>query len=53
MEASAAQVAGVIRFGVFELDVRSGELRRSGVLLTSRTSHSKFSSVCWSAPASS
>jgi Tol biopolymer transport system component/DNA-binding winged helix-turn-helix (wHTH) protein len=33
MEASAAQVASVIRFGVFELDVRSGELRRSGVLL--------------------
>ena len=33
MEASAAQVASVIRFGVFELDARSGELRRSGVLL--------------------
>ena len=33
MEASAAQVASVIRFGVFELDPRSGELRRSGVLL--------------------
>ena len=33
MEASAAQVTSVIRFGVFELDPRSGELRRSGVLL--------------------
>ena len=33
MEASAAQVPSVIRFGVFELDARSGELRRSGVLL--------------------
>ena len=32
MEASA-QAASVIRFGVFELDARSGELRRSGVLL--------------------
>ena len=31
MEASAAQVASIIRFGVFELDARSGELRRSGV----------------------
>ena len=34
MEASAAQVGSVIRFGVFELDARSGELRRSGVLLS-------------------
>jgi Tol biopolymer transport system component/DNA-binding winged helix-turn-helix (wHTH) protein len=34
MEASAAPVASVIRFGVFELDVRSGELRRAGVLLS-------------------
>ena len=33
MEASAVQVGSVIRFGVFELDARSGELRRSGVLL--------------------
>ena len=33
MEASAAQAGSVIRFGVFELDARSGELRRSGVLL--------------------
>jgi hypothetical protein len=31
MEASSAQLAGVVRFGVFELDVRSGELRKSGV----------------------
>jgi Tol biopolymer transport system component/DNA-binding winged helix-turn-helix (wHTH) protein len=34
MKASAAQVASVIRFGVFELDARSGELRKSGVLLS-------------------
>ena len=31
MGASSAQVACVVRFGVFELDVRSGELRRAGV----------------------
>ncbi len=31
MEASSAHAACVVRFGVFELDVRSGELRRSGV----------------------
>jgi hypothetical protein len=31
MGASSAQAPGVIRFGVFELDVRSGELRKSGV----------------------
>ena len=31
MEASAGRVVSIIRFGVFELDARSGELRRSGV----------------------
>ena len=31
MEASSAPSASVLRFGVFELDVRSGDLRRSGV----------------------
>ena len=34
MEASATQLACVVRFGVFELDVRSGELRRLGVLVS-------------------
>ena len=31
MEASTTPSASVLRFGVFELDVRSGDLRRSGV----------------------
>ena len=33
MEASATKLGSVVRFGVFELDARSGELRRSGVLV--------------------
>ena len=33
MEASAGRVVSIIRFGVFELDARSGELRRSGALV--------------------
>ncbi len=44
---------GVIRFGVFEADLRSGELRRQGARSPSRSSPSRFSFCSSSARAKS
>jgi hypothetical protein len=46
MPEPSAVAARVIRFGVFELEVRSGELRKSGVRLSSPTSRCKFLFAC-------